>query len=308
MIAAIAGGVGAAKLLQGLLRLTREEELTIICNTGDDLELYGLHISPDLDIIMYTLAGVVDEGRGWGIRGDTFNFLEALGKYGYETWFNLGDRDLATHVHRTLLLRSGYTLSQATEALCRSLGLRVRLIPMTDQRVETYVSTDRGDLHFQEYFVKRGARDKVLDVTFRGAEGAEPSPGVIEAIREADGVIVCPSNPIVSIGPILCVKPIRVALTETEAKVVGVSPIVGGRAIKGPADKLMSGLGLEVSAYGVAKLYEDFLDDFIIDRVDEELKDEIESLGVRVTVTNTIMEGIEDKVHLAKIALELIEA
>jgi len=304
MITALAGGVGAARFLQGLVRIVPEKEITVIVNTGDDIELYGLHISPDLDIVMYTLAGIVDEEKGWGIRGDTFHCLETLRKYGHEAWFNLGDRDFATHICRTHLLKSGLSLSEVTGRLCQALGLSVKILPMTNDRFATKIATDSGVMHFQEYLVKRSAQDRVVNVVFEGAEEAQPAPGLINSILESDIVVVCPSNPIVSIGTMLSVKNVRTALKETKAKVVAISPIVGGRPIKGPADKLMQGLGLDVSAYSVAKLYQDFLDAFIIDRVDEAEKEHIESLGAEVVVTNTIMKTLEDKVQLAKVVLE----
>jgi len=303
MITALAGGVGAARFLQGLVRVVSEKEITVIVNTGDDIELYGLHISPDLDIIMYTLAGTVDEEKGWGIRGDTFHCLETLRKYGYETWFNLGDRDLATHIHRTNLLRSGLTLSEATSKLCQSLGLNVKIFPMTNDRFTTRIVTDKGVVHFQEYLVKREAQDKVVNIVFEGAQKAQPAPEVIESIFNSEVVVVCPSNPIVSIGTILSVLNVRTALKTTKARVVAISPIVGGRPIKGPADKLMQSLGLGVSAYSVAKLYQDFLDTFIIDQLDHAEKKRIEKLGIRVRETNTIMKTLEDKVQLAKLVL-----
>ncbi|NIR87700.1 2-phospho-L-lactate transferase, partial [Candidatus Bathyarchaeota archaeon] len=288
---------GAARFLQGLIKIVPEKEVTVIVNTGDDIQLYGLHISPDLDIIMYTLAGIVDEKKGWGIRGDTFHCLEFLQKYGCETWFKLGDRDLATHIHRTSLLKSGLSLSEATSKLCRSLGLEVKLLPMTNDKFETHIRTDKGIIHFQEYLVKRGAQDRVTDVVFEGVEKAQPAPGVIDSILNADTIILCPSNPIVSIGTILSVKGVRKGLRETRAKVVAISPIVGGAPIKGPADKLMRGLGLEVSAYSVAHLYRDFLDVFIIDNTDRKEKKRIEGLGVHAIVTNTIMKSPRDKVQ-----------
>jgi len=304
MITALAGGVGAARFLQGLIQVAPKKELTVIVNTGDDIELYGLHISPDLDIVIYTLAGTVDEEKGWGIHGDTFHCLETLRKYGHETWFNLGDRDLATHIYRTYLLKNGLSLSEVTVRLCQVLGLSVKILPMTNDRFATKIATDSGVMHFQEYLVKRGAQDRVVNVVFEGAEEAQPTPGVVDSILESNVVVVCPSNPIVSIGTILSVKNVRTALRETKARVVAISPIVGGRPIKGPADKLMQGLGLEVSAYSVAKLYQDFLDTFIIDQVDKAEKEHIESLGVQVIVTNTIMKTLEDKVQLAKVVLE----
>jgi len=284
-----------------------QENLTVIVNTGDDIDLYGLHVSPDPDIVMYTLAGIADEEKGWGIRGDTFGCLDMLQKYGLETWFKLGDRDLATHLYRTQLLKSGFTLDQATRKLCGALGLRVKVLPMTNEKVVTRIITENGEMHFEEYLIKRGAKDKVLNVVFEGAELSEPAPGVVESLRNADGVILCPSNPIVSIGPILSVKGIRESLKETKAKVVAISPIVGGATIKGPADKLMHGLGLEVSAYTVASLYRDFLDVFVFDRVDRREKKRIEELGVEAVTANTIMRSLEDKVKLAKLALKVLD-
>jgi len=308
LITALAGGVGAARFLQGLIKIVPEKELTVIVNTGDDIQLHGLHISPDLDIIMYTLAGIVDEEKGWGIRGDTFNCLELLQKYGYETWFKLGDRDLATHIHRTSLLKGGLSLSEATSKLCQSLGLEVKLLPMTNDKFETHIRTDKDTVHFQEYLVKRSAQDKVIDVVFEGAEKAQPAPGVIDSILNADTIIVCPSNPIVSIGTILSVKGVRDGLGKTRAKVAAISPIVGGAPIKGPADKLMQGLGLEVSAYSVAYLYRDFLDVFIFDNIDRREKKRIEELGLQAIVTNTIMKSPRDKVQLARAALKSVKS
>ena len=307
MITTLAGGVGAARFLKGLVHAVSPEEIVTIVNTGDDIEFYGLHISPDVDIVTYTLAGVVDEGKGWGIRGDTFNCLNMLRKYGYETWFMLGDKDLATHIHRTLLLKKGLKLSEVTEKIRKALGVKVKIIPMTNDKVQTKIITNVGEMHFQEYLVKRKAQDPVLHVKFEGIEKAEPSPGVIESILNADGIIICPSNPIVSIGPIISIKGVKEALSEAKAKIVAISPIVRGAPIKGPADKLMKGLGIEVSALGVAKIYKDFLDIFIIDSVDENLKSEIESLGIKVHVTNTIMKTLEDKIKLAKETLNCLK-
>lgn len=302
-VVALAGGVGAARLLRGLVRIILPENLVIIGNTGDDVELYGLHVSPDLDIVMYTLAGMVNEQKGWGISGDTFNCLEMLGKLGFETWFKLGDHDLATHIVRTRLLKDGKTLSRATEELCRMLSVKARLVPMTDDYVRTRVVSGKRILDFQEYFVKRGTEDEVTNVLFEGAEKAEPAPGVVEAIEEAERLVICPSNPILSISPILSIPKIRRALDETNAFIVGVSPIVGGKALKGPADRIMASMGLEVSAYGVAKFYRDFLDHLVIDKVDGNQKKRIEELGIKVTVTDTIMKNLEDSARLAKVIM-----
>ena len=304
-IVALAGGVGAAKLLRGLVKVVPPKRLVIIGNVGDDIELYGLHISPDLDIIMYTLAGMVDETKGWGISGDTFNCLDMLGRLGFETWFKLGDRDLATHIARTKMLRDGMPLSQATAKLCKTLGVEANLIPMSDDSVRTKVQSKQLLLDFQEYFVKRGTADHVTKVLFEGAEKARPSPGVIEALREAERVVICPSNPILSIAPILSISAIKNELATLKVPIIGVSPIVGGKALKGPADRVMASMGFEVSAYGVAKFYGGLLSQFIIDEVDGQHKKRIESLGVKVTVTNTLMKSVEDSVRLAKIVMEV---
>ena len=305
MITALAGGVGAAKLLRGLSKVV-SEDLTIIVNTGDDITLHGLHISPDIDIITYTLAGIVDPEKGWGIKGDTFNCLDMLKKLGCEGWFNLGDRDLATHIYRTHLLRQGLKLSEVTSKIARSLGVTAQILPMTDDPFQTKIKTEIGTIHFQEYLVKRGCSDRVLGVVFEGAEEAKPAPKVLESILEARAVLICPSNPIVSIGTILSVKGVREALQRTEATIIGVSPIIGGAPVKGPADKLMSALGVEVSAYGVAQLYKDFLDIFLIDLVDSALKEKIESLGIKVVTCNILMKSFEDEINLAKYILSLI--
>ena len=304
MITALAGGVGAARFLTGLVKLVEGKDLSIIVNTGDDIELFGLHISPDVDIVTYTLAGIVDEEKGWGIRGDTFHCLEALRKLYGEAWFNLGDKDLATHIFRTNLLKTGLKLSEVTERVRRLLGVETAILPMTDDKFETRVLIEEGSVHFEEYFVKRVAKDEVLGVEFLGADKAKPASGVLESIREAELLIICPSNPVVSIGTILSVKGVREAVKRTTAKKVAVSPIIAGAPVKGPADKLMRGLGLEVSAYSVAKLYSDFLDTFILDTADSSEKGRIEKLGVEVKVVNTIMKSLEDKIELARTVLE----
>jgi LPPG:FO 2-phospho-L-lactate transferase len=262
-----------------------------------------LHISPDLDIVTYTLAGIVDEEKGWGIKGDTFHCLEALRKMGGDAWFNLGDRDLATHMFRTSLLDKGWKLSEVTAKITRALGLDVRVLPMTDDKFETRIITPDGSVHFEEYYVKNGSRDAVLGVDFLGAKTAKPAVGVIESILDAGLVIVCPSNPVVSIGTILAVDGVRDALRRTEARKVAISPIIAGAPVKGPADKLLRGLGLEVSAFAVAKLYADFLDAFVLDSVDVAEKSRIETLGLEVKVANTLMKSLEDKVELARVVL-----
>jgi len=304
MITALAGGVGAARFLTGLTKLVDEKDFSVIVNTGDDIEMYSLHISPDIDIVTYTLAGIVDEGKGWGIRGDTFQCLGALRRFNQETWFNIGDRDFATHLFRTSRLKQGCKLSEVTAEVSQALGLKAAILPMTDDKFETRIVTKDGSVHFEEYLVKRGAKDAVFGVEFLGAESAKPAAGVIDSVLSAELVVVCPSNPIVSIGTILAVKGIRDALRQTNAKKVAVSPIIAGAPIKGPADKLLQGLGFEVSSFSVAKLYGDFLDTFIIDTADSSEKNKIEKLGIEVKVTNTIMRTLEDKIQLAKTVLE----
>lgn len=304
MITALAGGVGAARFLTGLVRLVKGEDLSIVVNTGDDIELFGLHISPDVDIVIYTLAGIVDEEKGWGIKGDTFRCLEELRKFGCEAWFNLGDKDLATHMLRTSLLKEGFKLSEITARTIHALGLEMKILPMTDDKFETRILTEDGSVHFQEYLVKREAKDEVLGVEFLGAENAKPAAGVVEAIMDAELVIICPSNPVVSIGAILALKGVREALQCTDAKKIAVSPIIAGAPVKGPADKLLRGLGLEVSAFSVAKLYLNFLDTFVLDMADASEKGRIEKLGIEVKVTNTIMKSLEDKIELARNVLE----
>jgi LPPG:FO 2-phospho-L-lactate transferase len=306
MIVTLAGGVGAARFLEGLVHVVPPSSITVIVNTGDDIDLYGLRVSPDLDIVMYTLAGLVDAKQGWGMQGDTYHCLDILRRYGHDTWFLLGDRDLATHIHRTLLLHQGHTLSEVSDQIRRSLGLELRFLPMSDQRVTTCILTPGGLFHFEKYLVQRHASDTVEGVQFKGIDSAQPAPGVLEAIAQADAVILAPSNPIVSIGSILAVSGIREALRATPAPVVGISPIVGGVPIKGPADKLMSSMGLEVSAVGVAQCYRDFLDVLIIDQVDTALVPVIEAQGCRVIVADTIMRGLPEKEALARAALAAI--
>ncbi|MGA2768548.1 MAG: 2-phospho-L-lactate transferase [Candidatus Bathyarchaeia archaeon] len=299
LVVALAGGVGAARLLRGLVRVVSCDDLVIVGNTGDDFEFYGLHVCPDLDIVMYTLAGIVDEAKGWGVADDTFSCLGMLEKLGFETWFRLGDGDLAVQIVRTRLLKSGGALSEAVAELCQMLGVKARLVPMSNDPVRTVVLSGRMRLGFQEYFVKRGARDQVSGVLFEGCDDAKPAPGIIEAIDGAERVVICPSNPVLSIDPILSIPAIKDGLKSTRAYVVGVSPIVGGKAVKGPADRIMSSLGLEPSAYGVAKFYEDFLDHIVIDNADACQRTRIERLGTKVTVADTIMRNIENAVSLA---------
>ena len=303
MIVSLAGGVGAARFLEGLVRVVPQRELTVIGNVGDDMEIYGLHVSPDLDIVTYTLSGVVDTSKGWGIRNDTFSFLSTLQRFGYETWFNIGDRDLATHTFRTEQLRKGRSLSRVTATIAKRFGLRIRLLPATNDNFQTYVTCNGIQRHFQEYMVKLQTKPRVQRVSFHGAKSAKPAHDVIRSIRQAHGTIICPSNPIVSIGAILNVPRIRNALRNTASKIVAVSPIVRGKTIKGPADKLMSALGIEPTAVGVAEVYRDFLDVLILDRQDRRLAKKVEGLGIKAVVANTIMATLEDKIRLARTAV-----
>ena len=304
MIVVLAGGVGAARFLQGLVQIVPQQQITVIGNTGDDRTFYGLHVSPDLDIVTYTLAGVVDETQGWGIRNDTYATMQQLTFYGNEDWFLLGDRDLATHIHRTNLLHQGKTLSEVTDDIRQHFGLELRLLPMTNHSVATHILTPIGLLHFEEYMVKHRSEDEVQDVVFVGSATAKPAPSVLEAIKEAEAILIAPSNPIVSIGSILSIPGIHDALHETSGMVVAVSPIIGGAPIKGPADKLMRGLGIDVSAVGVARCYRDFLDVMVIDTKDAHLASDIEDLGIPTVVTNTIMSDIEAKIALARNVLQ----
>ncbi|HEY3116652.1 MAG TPA: 2-phospho-L-lactate transferase [Chloroflexota bacterium] len=303
-VTVLAGGVGAARFLQGLVQVVPPECVTAIVNTGDDLVFHGLHVSPDLDIIMYTLAGLINDQTGWGIAGDTFACLDFLSRYSDDTWFRLGDRDLATCIHRTGLLQSGQSLTDATVALSQRLGVGVRLLPMSNEPVPTQIVTPDGVLSFQEYFVKRGQRDEVREVHFPGIEHARPAPGVLGAIAEADAIIVAPSNPFVSIGSILAVPGVRQALRERRERTAAVSPIIDGSAVKGPADRMLRSLGVESSAYGVATLYQDFVSTFVIDEQDAALADRIRELGMKVVVAQTIMRGPSEKRALATVALD----
>ncbi len=306
MITVLAGGVGAAKFLQGLVDVVAPHDLTIISNTGDDFDLHGLHISPDIDIVTYTLAGISNAEQGWGIQGDTFHTLEMLGRYGHATWFNLGDYDLATHIHRTERLRYGWPLSTITDEIRRALGVIPRILPMTDQRTETKIVTDEGVLHFQEYLVQRRMEPAVRDVIYEGIEVAVPAPGVCEALREADGIIIPPSNPIASIGTILAVPGVRQAIASRRSRLVAVSPIVQGATLKGPADKLMVALGYEASAVGVARYYGALLDGFVVDALDRALQEPIRGMGIDVRVTDTIMRGQAERRALAKTVVQML--
>lgn len=307
-IVALAGGVGAAKFLRGLVEAMPPEDLTIISNTGDDIEMFGLHISPDIDIVAYTLSGLVDDERGWGIQGDTFDSLDMMRRYGEAVWFNLGDRDLATHILRTRQLHAGHSLTAITAAQCTALGIASRILPMCDQPVPSMIRTPSGYFHFQEYLVQRGGSEEVLEVVYQDVAHAAPAPGVLAAVAEAEAILFCPSNPIISVGTILAVPGIREAIRNSPAPVVAVSPIIQGATLKGPADLMLRGLGFEVSAYGVAQYYGDLLSGFIVDTLDADLGPQVEALGLRVDVTNSIMTTLDDKVVLAKAALTLARA
>jgi LPPG:FO 2-phospho-L-lactate transferase len=298
--------VGAARFLSGLAPVVGPERLFIVGNTGDDAEIHGLHVSPDLDTVTYALAGLAGRKRGWGIEGDTFECLRALERLGGETWFKLGDRDLATHLYRSGRLRQGATLSQVAWEIATALGVRARIVPMSDKPVPTLIETRCGVQEFQRYFVRQRARDAVLGVHFYGMEEARPADEVLKAIQRAAGVVVCPSNPIISIGPILAVPGIREALRETAAPVAAISPIVGGRALKGPAARMMRSMGLRASADQVAELYRDFVDVFVLDRVDRKLAPKVEALGMRAVVTNTIMRGLAQKKALARAVVKAL--
>ena len=304
-ITALAGGTGAAKLIRGLAACADAVSLTIIGNTGDDAEIWGLHVSPDLDSVMYALAGVLDTQRGWGRADETFQCLSAMAAYGAPTWFGLGDRDLATHVARTRALRVGRPLSAVTADLARALGIRARLLPMSDDPVRTLIRTPDGTLAFQEYFVREKAMVEVVGVEYAGARAARPAPGVRDAIAEADLVVVCPSNPVTSIGPILSVPGVVDALAATRASVVGVSPIVDGGAVSGPAAALMRAHGLPVSTVGVARSYSPWLGKLLVDPRDAHEAGELERLGATAVVTDIMMPDRGREIALARRILEL---
>jgi LPPG:FO 2-phospho-L-lactate transferase len=304
-ITALAGGVGASKLLLGLYEVMDPAALTIIVNTGDDIVLHGLKISPDLDIVTYTLAGIVDSSKGWGLRGETFHALKRLAAYGRAHWFNLGDRDLATHIHRTALLAEGKSLSQAADSIRNALGVKSSILPMSDDPVPTMIDSNEGPLHFQEYLVKRRAEPVVRGIRFDGAETARPSSGVLEAICDADRILICPSNPLISIGPILAIPGVREQVRAQTEKVFAVCPIVGGKSLKGPSDKMLTQLGHEATALGVAKLYADFTGTFIIDPADKSLTGPIAALGMKVSILPTVMKTRAQKRKLALALLRL---
>ena len=307
MIVVLSGGTGGAKFVDGLRRLVPPEKLTIIVNTGDDHEWWDLYVSPDIDSITYLLAGKLSTERGWGVRGDTFHCLQAMQELGAPAWFSVGDRDLATHLMRTHLLNQGRSVSEATALICERLGVRSRVLPMTDARVETRITTPSGEISFEEYFVQRRYRDPVSGVRFAGATEALPASGVLEAIKNAAIALIAPSNPVTSIGPILSVPGIRKALAETSAPVVAVSPIVGNTAVSGPAAALMQAIGLEPSIHGVCAAYREFLDLLIADPSDSAATSHLASSGPTIEYANILMRTAEENTAVARTALEFAQ-
>ncbi|MBM3671183.1 MAG: 2-phospho-L-lactate transferase [Actinobacteria bacterium] len=311
MLTALAGGVGAARFLRGLVAVVPPETVTVIVNTGDDEVFHGLHVSPDLDSVTYTLAGADNPETGWGLAGETFRTVEALERYGHETWFRLGDTDLATHLHRTERLRAGASLSEVTSEIVTAWGVRSRLLPMTDDRVATRITVQNPDgatteLAMQDWFVRRQAEPPVVSVRFEGADRSEAAPGVLDALDDAETIVICPSNPVISIGPILAVPGIRDALIARRDRVVGVSPIIGGKPVRGPADRLMGPLGIEVSCVGVARAYADFCSTLVIDAADAEHVAAVEALGVRGVVADTLMRDARIAAALARETLAAV--
>ncbi len=302
----LAGGVGAAKLIEGLAYATNPKNLKIIINTGDDIELFGLQICPDLDIITYTLANLVDKKKGWGFKDDTFNCLSILKKYYNFNWFNAGDKDLATHIYRTDLFKKGLKKSEITKQICQKLGIKSELIPMCDEPFETLIKTPQGIMHFEEFYIKNQCKAEIIDVIFKGKNTAKPVDGILKHILNANKIIICPSNPIVSIGTILSLPRIRETLEKVKEKVMAISPIIKGKTVKGPADKLMKWKGLEVSCFGVAQYYKDIIKHYIIDIRDCKYKPIIEKkLDIITYCHDTLMTDLEKKIDLAKFLLSL---
>ena len=311
MLAALAGGVGAARFLRGLVDVVDPQTITAVVNTGDDDEFHGLWVSPDLDSVTYTLADANNRELGWGLQEETFATMDALARYGADTWFRLGDRDLATHLFRTERRRAGVPLHEITAAITAAWDVGVKLIPMTNDRVATRITVDRPDgstdeLAMQEWFVRERAESPVRRVDFAGAPSARPAPGVLDALHAAETIVICPSNPVISIGPILAVPGIRDVLVERRDRVVGVSPIVGGRPVKGPADRLMGPLGIDVSSVGVAREYRDFCATVVIDTLDEADARRIEELDVKPVVTDTLMRDARVAAALARETLAAV--
>src|SRR5215469_549869 len=306
MICLLSGGTGGAKFVDGLRQVIPADDVTIVVNTGDDLLWWGLYVSPDIDSITYALSGMLSRERGWGVKGDTFLCLQAMGQLGEPTWFHTGDRDLAVHLLRSRLMAEGKTLSEATSVICEKLGVKARILPMSNSRVETRIDTPIGELSFEEYFVQRWYQDPVKSVRFAGASDAEPAPGVIDAITTAGAVLIAPSNPVTSIGPILAVPGIRDALLRARGKIAAVSPIVGNAPVAGPAGILMQAQGLPCSAAGVAQAYQDFLDILICDARDARAAETLRQNALRVHCAQTIMRSAEDKAALAREVLSQV--
>lgn len=308
MITALGGGVGAAKFLKGLSAVLPPEELNIVVNTGDDIDIYGFRISPDIDTVLYRLSDKIDRSKGWGLDDDTFRCLETLSDLGHGTWFGLGDKDFAVQVFKQELRKQGLTVSEITKRLAGKLGLQdIKILPMSDDPVETWIDTDQGLIHFQEYYIRYSMSPQVRSIVFRGASDASPAPNVIESIIGSDIIIVCPSNPVISIGPILEIKGIRKALLDTRAKTVAVSPLIGGRPLKGPADRLMKGLGMEVSSKQIAEIYSDFLDVMVIDETDAGEKAGIEETGIKALTADTVMSSDDKSENLSRTILRYLE-
>lgn len=308
MITVLAGGVGASRFLQGLYQAYPPRDITVISNTGDDVEMFGLHVSPDTDIVLYALAGAVNPETGWGLTGDTFAVVDQLQRFGYERWFNLGDRDLAMAIHRTRLVHEGVPMHEIVAGLARDWGLECTVLPMSNDPVRTMITGPDGELAFQEYMVRLRTELDVRSIRFEGIESAEPAPGVLETLRDAEAIVLAPSNPFVSIGPILGVAGVREALEQTNAVRVAISPIIAGQVVKGPAAKMMTTLGYEVSALGVAKIYEGLIDIFVIDEQDRALAPAVEALGIRPVVTDTMMTSMERKAELAATVVQAVRA
>jgi LPPG:FO 2-phospho-L-lactate transferase len=299
MFTVLAGGVGASRFLQGLVQVVPPEDVTVISNTGDDVEMFGLYVAPDVDIVTYALAGAVNPATGWGLQGDTLNVVGALRRYGYPDWFNLGDRDLATAIHRTRLFGEGVAYHEICAAIARAWSVEPRILPMSDQRIVTRIFGPDGEIPFQEYMVKLRGEAEVSRIEFAGIEAAQPGPGVIESIRDATVLVIAPSNPFVSVGPILAVPGVRQAIESSRADRIAISPIIAGDVVKGPAARMLRSLGHEVSAVGVARIYAGLIDTFVIDERDRHLASEVEKLGMRCAVTDTMMTSDQRKAELA---------
>ncbi len=304
MITVLAGGTGSAKLVRGLAYHI-PDDLTVVVNVGDNILLHGLYICPDVDTILYALADILDKTRGWGFKDDTFSFLEQTSKYGLEDWFKLGDRDLAIHIARTEMMKSGLTLSEVTQRLAELLKVRQKVLPASDQHFETRIQTPEGDLHLQEFWVKLKGAPDVLGVSYRGPEPAQPAPGVVEAIQYAEKVVICPANPVTSIGPILHVPSIREVLTKARNHVIAISPIVNNRPVSGPAGKFLRGIGAEVSPAGVAHIYSDFTGRLLVDKTDRAAIDRIDEIGVEGIATDILMKDEVAERQLARFIINL---